>query len=117
MTSSNLVQKIYALFTARGMSQAELARRIGMQPSHLNRFLKGHGDMGSARLVSLLSELGVDLERVVDEALRQQKTADGREASAALTSLESQALTNWIKRLREESQRERVNLTEEHLWM
>lgn len=107
MSSSGLVQKIYQLFTERGLSQAELARRIGMQPSHLNRFLKGHGDMGSARLISLLGELGVDLERVLNDAIAQAKGEAGAAPTEVLSGLEERALENWVRRLREESLRER----------
>ena len=119
MTSSGLVQKIYQLFSGLGLSQAELARRIGMQPSHLNRFLKGHGDMGSARLISLLSELGVDLEAVVVAAIEKQKPAvSASTQDSELSGLESEALNNWVRRLREESFREReLEKNNDRLWM
>ncbi len=43
------------------MSQAELARRVGMQPSHLNHFLRGRGDVRVSRLLKILEALDVDL--------------------------------------------------------
>ena len=114
--SDALANKLYQLFGLAGISQAELARRIGMQPSHLNRFLKGHGDMGSSRLLSLLSELGVDLENVLDKAIALKKTESSSHAPSLL-SLESEALRNWTRRLQEESLRDRGTLLDDHLWM
>lgn len=107
LSSSGLVQKIYQLFNEKGLSQAELARRIGMQPSHLNRFLKGHGDMGSARLISLLQELGVDLEQVLNDAIAKARGESETDDSIGLSGLEERALENWVRRLREETLRER----------
>jgi transcriptional regulator with XRE-family HTH domain len=64
-----LANKLANLAKLRGTSQARLARSLEMQPSHLNHFLKGHGDVRSASLVNILSELGIDLEAIVDKEL------------------------------------------------
>lgn len=102
MATAVLVHKIYQLLVLRGLSQAELARRIGMQPSHLNRFLKGHGDMGSARLIQLFEELGVDLDQVLSQAIDQCSQSQNAKPPVVLTGLEAEALENWIRKLNSE---------------
>lgn len=69
MSRTEVLRKLVQLACTRGLSQAELARRVGMQPSHLNHFLRGHGDVRSSKLLEILLVLGVDLERHLDEAL------------------------------------------------
>ena len=64
-------QKVALLAVLRGISQVELAKRLGMQPSHLNHFLKGRGDVRSAQLLRILRELGIDVE----EALNREVAA------------------------------------------
>jgi transcriptional regulator with XRE-family HTH domain len=61
--------KLSRLCKASGISQVELSRRLGMQPSHLNIFLRGRSDVHSQRLISLLYELGINIEAHVDAAL------------------------------------------------
>ena len=63
---AGIPQKIKQLAVLAGVSQAELARRVGMLPNHLNVFLQGKGDIHSARMVELLSELGIDVEEMLD---------------------------------------------------
>lgn len=63
--------------------------------------------MGSARLISLLQELGVDLEQVVNEAIAKARAVSNPATDSGLSGLEERALENWVRRLREESLRER----------
>jgi transcriptional regulator with XRE-family HTH domain len=52
-----------------GLTQVELSKRLGMQPSHLNIFLRGRSDIHSQRLLELLNELGISVEDQIDAAL------------------------------------------------
>lgn len=63
--ASRICDQIVSRIGDLGISQAELARRVGMQPSHLNRFLKGHGDIRALRFIEILNELGFDLEALM----------------------------------------------------
>lgn len=87
--------KVRELIERRGLTQAEVARRLGMQASHLNLFLKGKSDLVSQRLLQLLKELDVDVEQLVDEAL--EKTAAPDTASTETTEAEN--LQNQLLRL------------------
>lgn len=55
------IEQIRATLAESGLTQAELARRVGMQPTHLNAFLKGRNDILAQRLTEILLELGLDL--------------------------------------------------------
>ncbi|HMN70087.1 MAG TPA: helix-turn-helix transcriptional regulator [Bdellovibrionales bacterium] len=62
-----------------GLTQVELSKRVGMQPSHLNIFLKGKSDIHSERLVELLEEIGVSVEDLIDRALIRYKKTNAPE--------------------------------------
>ncbi len=64
--------KIKRLAMHSQLTQAELARRVGMQPSHLNLFLQGRGDIHSQRFVDILSELGIDIESQLERYIAQK---------------------------------------------
>lgn len=44
-----------------------------MRPSHLNIYLKGHTDIHATSLVRILSELGIDLEALVERELAKAR--------------------------------------------
>lgn len=73
--SKALLEKLNALIKLDGLSQAELARRVGIQPSHLNRFLKGHGDIRSFLFASLLEELGINIAQIIEREFLQRSSA------------------------------------------
>lgn len=65
--------KLGQLCKLYGLTQVELAKRLGMQPSHLNIFLRGRSDIHSQRLIEFLEELGISVEEQVDKALAKMK--------------------------------------------
>lgn len=65
----NLANKIGILAGLIGMTQAELARRLSLQPSNLNHYLKGHGDVRAELFVRILRELGVDVEDLLNREI------------------------------------------------
>ncbi len=65
---------------SRGISQAELARRLGLSPSYLNQIENNHRPLALANLPRLCGLFGVEPEYFSDaEDLRY--AADLREAS------------------------------------
>ena len=84
-----LAQKIARLAKLRGTSQARLARALEMQPSHLNHFLRGHGDIRSASLVNILTELGIDLDSILEKELAKVQGAELVEQMGSGEVLES----------------------------
>lgn len=98
-----------------GLSQAEVARRVGMQASHLNVFLKGRGDLHSLRLMEILKELGIDLEEQLETAARRLRAKragrplqDDEDLLASLQQIsrpERESLRLIISRLRQDKRR------------
>lgn len=104
--------RVRELTSLMGLSQAEIARRVGMQASHLNVFMKGRGDLHSLRLMEILKELGIDLEDQLDLAIRRQRARksgqhlhDGEDLLTSLQQIsraERESLRRIISRLRKE---------------
>jgi transcriptional regulator with XRE-family HTH domain len=69
--SDRIPDLLRRLIQRSGLSQAEVARRIGMQPTHLNAFLKGRGDCHSRRVFDLLDELGLSVEEMLLQRLTE----------------------------------------------
>src|SRR4051812_43889040 len=65
----SLAQECLLLAQVSGMSQASLARKLGLKPSNLNHYLKGHGDIRAETFVRLLKELNVDIEEILNRQL------------------------------------------------
>ena len=57
-----LGERIAALRRSRGMSQAELARRLGISPSAMGMYEQGRREPSVQTLVSLSRELGVSTD-------------------------------------------------------
>lgn len=64
-----------------GLSQTEIADRVGVPPSQINRYMNGHSDVYSAVLVKILHELGLNLESMVDKRINQLSKMDLHEDS------------------------------------
>ena len=95
-------QKIKKLSVLMGLSQAELARRVGMLPSHLNVYLQGKGDIHSGRFIEILAECGIDIEELVDKKLAVRIKGDS--ASAAIDLSVSEAVAKLRRMPRAEVQ-------------
>lgn len=113
MTKTTFAQKLLLLIRSRGISQVDLAERIGAAPSHLNHYLKGHGDIRSSMLLEILSELGIDLEKIVlDEVakanglLALEVPAPGKNFEILVRSLKDRqrkALVGYVQKYLQES--------------
>lgn len=105
--------KLNQLCKVYGLTQVELAKRLGMQPSHLNIFLRGRSDIHSQRLVELLSEMGISIEEQVDRALAklvEGARAEDDELAVAfrrMSRAERESLSLIISRLGRERARVR----------
>ena len=68
----SLGEKIALLAKSQGKTQADIAERIGMAPSQLNRFLKGNSDCTTENLLTILNILDIDLEEIIFQRTRKQ---------------------------------------------
>lgn len=55
----------------RGMTQAQLARELGMKPSNLSNMLAGHTSAMPARWQDILDRVGLDLTALPKDAPAQ----------------------------------------------
>lgn len=82
-------QKIVFLAKLRGLTQVELARRLDMQASHLNHYLKGHGDVRSSSFLKILGELGIDMSTVIDQEIAKRRTPLNESQMSAMDVFET----------------------------
>lgn len=64
-------EKIALLAKSQGKTQAEIADKISMAPSQLNRFFKGNSDCTAENLLSILNILEIDLEGIIFRKTRK----------------------------------------------
>jgi transcriptional regulator with XRE-family HTH domain len=72
LTFEQLAERIASLREARGLSQTELAEKLGMHPSALSRIETGDRKVSAYEIVALAEALEVD----TDELLKEQVTQD-----------------------------------------
>jgi transcriptional regulator with XRE-family HTH domain len=66
----------------RGWTQAQLAERLGVQPSEITQRLRGKRNLTLRSLATMLDALGYDIEiRKVDRAIRPVPTSHSEESS------------------------------------
>jgi len=63
-------EKLSMLSKTVGISQTALADKVGVPPSQINRFFKGHSDIYSSALIEILKELGFDIEAKITKRLK-----------------------------------------------
>jgi transcriptional regulator with XRE-family HTH domain len=86
--------KIAQMFRIRFSTQSEVARKLSLDRSTLNRFLRGEVDIGSSKFVAILRECEIDLgqliDRRVDELLGRnpKEMSIGSALEAALSALD-----------------------------
>jgi transcriptional regulator with XRE-family HTH domain len=104
-------EKIAWLVRAKGLTQVDLSRRLGIRPSHLSTFLRGHAEIRSGLFVDLLKEVGVDIPTRLDSSLASsQEPSLGRQFEALVGGLQDgdrEALIGYIARFAEENLRRR----------
>jgi transcriptional regulator with XRE-family HTH domain len=99
-----LGEKCALLARLSGLSQAELSRRLSIQPSNLNPFLKGHGDVRAELFVKILQELSVDIEDLMN---REISRASGIQPEFRVTP--GQAWESIVKSLGASERKAMVN--------
>ncbi|MFZ3231726.1 MAG: helix-turn-helix transcriptional regulator [Pseudobdellovibrio sp.] len=72
----SLGEKLAMLAKSQEKSQTDIAEAIGMAASQLNRFFKGHSELSSHNLMSVLSELGIDLDDIISKKTRKYADID-----------------------------------------
>jgi len=72
-------ERIHELLAQRGITIAELGRRIGVSRSRLSRMLDGHSRLDVDLLPALATALGVDIEQLVGQpGGKVPKSGNGR---------------------------------------
>src|SRR5690349_15784452 len=110
---NNLSRMIALLMSSRGISQVSMAARLGIAPSHLNTYLKAHGDIHATLMVDLLRQLDIHIESAVTEKLAratglQPKAKDALGGSLellirSLPASQRKALVGYLRRYFRES--------------
>lgn len=81
---SPIVSQIREMLEQAGLTQKEVAQRLGITPSQLNRYFQSKTDMSGTRLVLLLQCLGIDLEGILADNLRSSQMGVKLPDTAAL---------------------------------
>ena len=90
MKRKHIGEKLSMLSKTVGISQTALADKVGVPPSQINRFFKGHSDIYSTNLIEILKELGFDIESMITKrlnAVTQLEHADPKSKHEALNFL------------------------------
>jgi len=66
----HLGDKLSLLSKSLGLSQTELADRVGIPSSQVNRYFRGHSEVYSSVLIDILKELGFDIEEMITKRLK-----------------------------------------------
>ncbi len=79
LLSVRLALKIRSLMAAEGISQSELARRMGVTPAQVTKILSGRENLGLKTIAKVEAALGkplfsVDIEAPHDDAIRRSVT-------------------------------------------
>jgi transcriptional regulator with XRE-family HTH domain len=64
-----IARKCYLLSKNKNISQAEIARRIGISRISVNRFFNGKSELRISDFISMMKVLGYDVERQVNDLL------------------------------------------------
>jgi len=72
MDSSNLVYLLCALIKKQRKNQSSLARETGISYSSLNSYLNENRDIQSSSLITLLNELGINLEEILEAKVKER---------------------------------------------
>ena len=73
-TGNVLADKIRSLRQSRGLSQAALARRMGMKPSQLCKIELGHNGLSESSIRRVADALGVTIAELMGEAEERRET-------------------------------------------
>jgi transcriptional regulator with XRE-family HTH domain len=65
LAKKSINEKLLILSKMKGQSQSDIAKDVGMQPSHINRYFNGANDITSSHFVDILKALGIDLEEII----------------------------------------------------
>jgi transcriptional regulator with XRE-family HTH domain len=79
---------IALLMQSKGITQVSMAARLGIAPSHLNTYLKGHGDIHASLFLEILKQLDIDIEETVSEQLATSTGLQTRAKDPLGSSLE-----------------------------
>lgn len=76
MTKRPLGELIAILLKSQRKTQSQIVQVLGWPHCQLNRFLNGHGDLSCSNFVSLLKELGIDIEKQLQAKLKKHTDID-----------------------------------------
>ena len=98
-----LADKIRSLRQSRGLSQAALARRMGMKPSQLCKIELGHNGLSESSIRRVADALGVTIAELMGEAgERRQPVVEEKGGSCESNELTRTLLDELPKKMVEE---------------
>ncbi|OFZ15462.1 MAG: hypothetical protein A2Z20_12275 [Bdellovibrionales bacterium RBG_16_40_8] len=71
----SLGKKLAILAKLRGLTQEQIAKSCSMSRISVNRFFRSHTEIRAGDLGALLGTLGINLEKLVDDAIRYAVTS------------------------------------------
>ena len=88
--------RIKAILDSKGMSQRELARRIGKHPSEISEIVRGERDPGMVMVERIAGGLGVSVAELVSEP--GESVCDQLRAEVGEVALGE--LLEWVKKVK-----------------
>jgi len=68
--------KLSLLANTVGVSQTELADRVGVTPATINRYFNGKRDLHASAFIAVLKELGFDIDQMVSKKMNKISNID-----------------------------------------
>ncbi len=82
-----LHDKLLILAKAKGLTQAEIAKKVGMNSTHINRYFKGSSDLVSDHFVNIVTVLGIDIDYAVTAELTKLTSDENNDVSDLSSSV------------------------------
>lgn len=79
MKRTKIGEKLAVLAKTIGRSQTSLAEKVGVPPSQINRFFRGHSDIYTSALLPVMRELGFDLEEMISKKIKVASDLDSND--------------------------------------
>lgn len=83
-STNSVVPQLRELLRLSNLTQRDLARGLGVRPSHLNLYFTEKSDMHSHKLIDMLDMLGIDVRAQLAERIAELKKEPAKAVSAHL---------------------------------
>ena len=81
-TGTGLGQRLSLLAKLKGLTQEQIAKSCSMSRISVNRFFKEHTELRASDFKTLLSTLGIDLDKIIDAEIQRQMFGDREKPSS-----------------------------------